>query len=193
MPHDFNARLEASQRLEKATVALIRMADKLRRKAEKAAGKRNAPPLDSKWTTMPTACQVESELTLAERLVPAGKRPHHRLRTPNWLPFSLPFVGQKVDSIAWCQEQIVEREACLEAKRSQLEEDISTPGTGEGERYPPLSSAFVLFRQQIGAHLAYRAAVHHAPYLMHERFIETAPGDVICARYAPPLAVLCRN
>lgn len=181
MPDDFNARLEASQRLEAATVALIRTADKLRRKAEKAASKKGAPPLDDRWTTTPTPAEAESELTVAERLVPPSKRPHHRLRTPAWLPFGLPFVGKKVDTIVWCREQIAERDASLRAKREQLAEDISTPGTGAAETYPPLNSAFVLFRQQIGAHLAYRAAVHHAPYLMHERFIETAPEDVIWA------------
>jgi hypothetical protein len=179
MPDDFNARLQASQQLEAATVSLIRTADKLRRKAEKAAGKKGAPPLDTKWTTTPTPGEAESELTLAERLVPSSKRPTHRLRKPAWLPFGLPFVGKKVDTIAWCREQIAERETSLRMKRDWLEADISTPGTGEAETYPPLNSAFVLFRQQIGAHLAYRAVAHHAPYVMHEHFIETAPEDVI--------------
>lgn len=47
------------------------------------------------------------------------------------------------------------------------------------DTYPPLSSAFVLFNQQLAAHLAVQALTHHQAYRMSSKYIEVAPGDVI--------------
>lgn len=177
IPDDYNNRLKASKKLESATTALIKTAQKLRLKAEKAASK-NGQPLEDKWTATPAG--TETEGSIAERLVPEKKRPTHKLPTPKWMPFALPFTGKKVDTINWCKEQIVENDKKLESKREQLRRDIKTPGTGDDEAYPPLNSAFVLFNQQIGAHLACQSLIHNEPYTMNGRYIETAPSDVIC-------------
>ncbi|KAL5521544.1 PHM7_2 [Sanghuangporus sanghuang] len=45
--------------------------------------------------------------------------------------------------------------------------------------YPPLNSAFVLFHNQAGAHMAAQVLVHHEPYRMYEREIGVAPADII--------------
>lgn len=176
MPDDYNNRLKASKKLESATTALIKTAHKLRVKAEKAAEK-NGQPLEDKWTATPAGNETEG--SIAERLVPEKKRPTHKLPSPKWMPFALPFLGTKVDTINWCKEQIVEHDKNLESKREQLKRDIKTPGTGDDETYPPLNSAFVLFNQQIGAHLACQSLIHNEPYAMSGRYIETAPADVI--------------
>jgi hypothetical protein len=181
MPDDFNNRLKASKKLESATTALIKTAHKLRTKAEKAAEK-NGQPLEDKWTATPSGNETEG--SIAERLVPEKKRPTHKLPSPKWMPFALPFLGTKVDTINWCKDQIVEHDKNLESKREQLRRDIKTPGTGDDETYPPLNSAFVLFNQQIGAHLACQSLIHNEPYAMSGRYIETAPADVICT--CPP-------
>jgi hypothetical protein len=181
MPDDFNNRLKASKKLESATTALIKTAHKLRTKAEKAAEK-SGQPLEDKWTATPSGNETEG--SIAERLVPEKKRPTHKLPSPKWMPFALPFLGTKVDTINWCKDQIVEHDKNLESKREQLRRDIKTPGTGDNETYPPLNSAFVLFNQQIGAHLACQSLIHNEPYAMSGRYIETAPADVICT--CPP-------
>ncbi|KAF8321947.1 uncharacterized protein EI90DRAFT_3078614, partial [Cantharellus anzutake] len=47
------------------------------------------------------------------------------------------------------------------------------------EMYPRLNSAFVLFNEQIAAHIASQALVHHEPYRMAAKYTEVAPKDVI--------------
>ena len=49
----------------------------------------------------------------------------------------LPFIGKKVDTIDWARGEI-----------------------------PPQNSAFVMFHEQIAAHLAKQSLLHHKPYLM---------------------------
>lgn len=176
MPDVFNKRLKATKKLESATTALIKTAAKLKAKDEKAAKKKNGKPVDDKWTT---ANHAESDSTLAERLVPANKRPQHRNPQFKWLPFALPFFGAKVDTIDWCKDEIVEHTATLEKARAQLQADIDEPGIGENEVYRPLNSAFILFNQQIAAHLAVQSLTHNEPYTMNGRYLDMAPKDVI--------------
>ena len=176
MPDTFNARLKATKKLESATTQLIKTAAKLKIKDEKAANKKNGKPLDDKWTV---ANQTESNSTLAERLVPANKRPQHRNPQFKWLPFALPFFGKKVDTIEWCKDEIVKHTATLEQSRKQLQADIDEPGIGENEVYRPLNSAFILFHQQIAAHLAVQSLVHNEPYTMNGRYLDMSPKDVI--------------
>ncbi|PCH35282.1 DUF221-domain-containing protein [Wolfiporia cocos MD-104 SS10] len=47
------------------------------------------------------------------------------------------------------------------------------------QTYPPLNSAFILFNQQIAAHLAAQSLTHHAPYRMAQKHIGVAPADII--------------
>jgi hypothetical protein len=176
MPDLFNNRLKATKKLESATTNLIKTAAKLKLKDEKASKKKNGAALDDKWNT---SNQTESAETLAERLVPADKRPRHRNPQFKWLPFALPFFGAKVDTIAWCKEEIVKNAEQLQAARDQLNSDIDSPGIGEDEVYKPLNSAFILFRTQIAAHLCVQSLMHNEPYTMNGRYMEMAPKDVI--------------
>jgi calcium permeable stress-gated cation channel len=48
---------------------------------------------------------VEQNPSTLSQLVPRSERPTHRLK-PSWAPFSLPFIGEKVDTIDWCREEI---------------------------------------------------------------------------------------
>ena len=47
------------------------------------------------------------------------------------------------------------------------------------QEYPPLNSAFILFHNQIAAHLAASSLIHHGPYQMSDKYINVAPDDVI--------------
>lgn len=114
---------------------------------------------------------VERELTLAEKVVPRNDRPTHRVSS---LPIPLPFVGKKVDTIEWCREEIALCTAELDKGRAEL----SDPASWKGD-FPPLNSVFVLFHQQIAAHLCAQSIIHHIPYAMAQHYTEVAPEDVI--------------
>lgn len=128
----------------------------------------------------------KSALPLADQLVPASQRPTHKL-TKGPLPFALPFMGEKVDTIEWCRREIAECNSELENGRGLLRQEIAVAkNTPEGQarswkemRYPPLSSAFILFHQQIAAHMAAQTLTHNQPYRMSDKYTEVAPADVI--------------
>lgn len=178
LPGIFDRRMSACNKLESAEHNLIKTAIKLHKKS---------PVKDS------GPADVEESLTLADRLVPKEERPTHRLRV-SFMPFSLPLVGQKVDTIDWTRTEIVQTTNVLEAERAILRSEVRasrkkrllpskhTPSGDEPEvynKYPPLNSAFILFRQQIGAHIAAQVLIHHEPYRMVGTFIEIAPDDVV--------------
>lgn len=189
LPAVYNRRLSASNKLESAETSLIRTALKIRNKKLKAGEK-----VDDAYNDNPD--QAERDVALAERLVPKDKRPTHRL-PPGFLPFSLPFVGEKVDTIEWARNEIVTCTTLLREARQALAEQSNLPAQndvdGDGgvshedlpvQTYPPLSSAFITFKKQIAAHMAYRMLTHHDPYRMADRYLEVSPQDVIWGNLA---------
>ncbi|EGN92844.1 hypothetical protein SERLA73DRAFT_116657 [Serpula lacrymans var. lacrymans S7.3] len=163
LPDIYDRRLAASGKLESAETALITTAAKLR--AEQLEKDAKA----GKDTSIADTTDAERDLSLAEKLVPKNKRPTHRLPA-GFMPFSLPLIGKEVDSIDWARKEIATMTVLLERVDSN-DRPLQT--------YPPLSSAFVTFNQQIAAHLAVRALTHHEPYRMHDKYVEVAPEDVI--------------
>ncbi|KAH7332874.1 DUF221-domain-containing protein [Rhizoctonia solani] len=115
----------------------------------------------------------------ADRFVPRSERPTHRLPPFKWLPFGLPFMGEKVDTIEWARKEVVQTDKLLVEGRQKLADDRANVGVDMEENYPPLNSAFILFNQQIGAHIAAQILVHNQPYRMAEKYTEVAPADVI--------------
>lgn len=158
MPDLYNRRMKACNKLEGAEKNLIKTAIKLHSKGKSPLGDSKADP----------------NLPLAEQLVPKDQWPTHRLPVLGFLPF-----GAKVDTIDWARKEIMETNTALEDARNTLKRDIDTPGVGQDETYPPLNSAFVLFNQQIAAHLAGSILLHNEPYRMSEKYTEVAPEDVI--------------
>jgi hypothetical protein len=167
LPDVFKARQKAISKLESAETNLLATAAKIRQegiaaqaKAQSKAtgGKAEKParPLSTE-STLPLSpssrVDLESGLTSAQIIVPKERRPRHRL-APSWLPFSLPFAGEVVDSIEWARAEIVRCNEILKAGRSQWQEDIATDDDSTDDFYKPLNSAFILFKQQIAAHLA---------------------------------------
>ncbi|KAG8904310.1 hypothetical protein FRC01_008787, partial [Tulasnella sp. 417] len=165
MPDIYDRRTKACDKLEGAEKNLIQLAAKLHLKGTAPNQAADGKP--------------DPNLPLAEQLVPRDQRPTHRLPPFKWLPFGLPFMGEKVDTIDWCKNEIVETNRLLEESRAKLKEDIDRPGVGDDEHYPPLNSAFILFNQQIAAHLAAQSLTHNEPYRMADKFVEVAPEDVI--------------
>ena len=68
---------------------------------------------------------MEHSPTLGTKLVPADKRPTHRL---GWIPF----VGKKVDSIEWAREEIKVCTELLEVARGVVDGDHSDQSEGTG-------------------------------------------------------------
>ncbi|KAF9239859.1 hypothetical protein BU15DRAFT_87863 [Melanogaster broomeanus] len=174
LPGVYDSRLAACGKLESAETSLLATAAKIRAKTVKKSGNTDDNDAD----------QAERNVSLAERLVPRDRRPTHRLPAGP-LPFSLPFIGKKVDTIEWCRTEIATMTTLLRQARRTVTEESHLPDVNKDakvdakETYPPLSSAFVTFNQQISAHMAYRMLAHHEPYRMSDRFLEVAPDDVL--------------
>ncbi|WFC96732.1 hypothetical protein MBRA1_003394 [Malassezia brasiliensis] len=101
---------------------------------------------------------------VAARYVPEKKRPTMRLG-------KVPCIGEKVDTINYCRAEIQRLNGEIAAQRERAMTDY--------EAYPPQSSAFILFREQLGAQLAARTEASHEPYRMADRYTEAHPKDVI--------------
>jgi calcium permeable stress-gated cation channel len=217
----YDRRAEASNKLESAENALLKMAAKIRakklKKEAKAAKKSGASPstgdtpaidAEGRPLTHVSVDDPENNVSLAEKLVPQKKRPTHRLPL-SFMPFALPFIGEKVDSINWARDQIVATNDLLAKGRALIDSRSETlpphssdaestgsndvnesdkksakkaeKGAAPSQEYAPLNSAFITFNQQIAAHMAKNALNHHDPYRMTGRYAEVAPEDVIWA------------
>lgn len=71
-------------------------------------------------------CTEQDKSFLTDILVPKNKRPSHRLPVFSWMPFSLPFIGKKVDTIEWARQELTETNQALRQARHQLARDVST-------------------------------------------------------------------
>lgn len=125
---------------------------------------------------------IETAASEDYSIVPKEQRPQHRLG-------SIPFFGEKVDTIEWAREEIRVCTELLEKGRAiiesdgkgvrkdnrvseETEEDFEDPDANKTndkdarKSYPPMNSAFVTFNRQIAAHLAMQVLAHHEPYRM---------------------------
>ena len=173
------ARVKATHMLENAQVTLVKQAVQQKLKREKTREKQTSKGRKLKddtsgeinkdilnGGTSPSALVLaelgrkvrSNEVLQADRLVSRASRPQHRIGAKWWLPFS----GMKVDTIDWARREVIRTSQILEADRKTLAEDILKPGT-EGEKYPPLNSAFIYFHQQIAAHMAAQIVLHDQP------------------------------
>ena len=206
MPELYERREKAAKKLESAETALLNTAVKLHNKklkAEAKASKKSSKRAsvdtannDGRPLTDPSIIDVErGDVSLAEKLVPRNKRPTHRLPPVGFMPFGLPFMGKKVDSIEWARQELAGTNAALKTARRTLARDVAASSSlpapesnhpdsfkadpGTSQTYPPLNSAFVLFNQQIAAHMAAQVLNHHMPYRMEAQGVGVAPDDVI--------------
>ncbi|CCA74265.1 related to RSN1-Overexpression rescues sro7/sop1 in NaCl [Serendipita indica DSM 11827] len=166
LPEVYERRLKASNKLESAEIALLKTGLNLNKKANGGnvvPDNHPTPDKEGKTVESATAHPVDT-------YVPHGERPTHRLPVLGFLP-----LGKKVDTIDWATKEIVETSDILTKGREQLEAEEGQ----KGEKYPPLNSVFVLFNQQIAAHLAAQALTHNEPYRMANKYTEVAPADVI--------------
>ncbi|KAH8116005.1 DUF221-domain-containing protein [Phellopilus nigrolimitatus] len=126
LPALYDRRLAACSKLESAETSLLKAATAAHAKQAKAgaAGDAKAGPNDPERGT-------------AAALVPEKDRPTHRLPIGP-LPFALPLVGKKVDSIMWARDEITETNNGLREGRAVLrretdlgERGARSPGRGK--------------------------------------------------------------
>lgn len=104
---------------------------------------------------------------LWRKFVQEKDRPTHRLPLFSWMPFGLPFISKKVDTITYCRKELARLNV-------EIEKDQEDP-----EKYPLMNSAFIQFNQQIAAQMCCQSVSHHVPQHMSPRYIEVAPSDVV--------------
>jgi hypothetical protein len=129
MPDLYNRRLKACNLLESAETSLLNKAIKRNGQNEKKIAKEAS----RNTNTLPARDPEAASMALIEELVPRGERPSHRLPLFGWLPFSLPFVGKKVDTIDWAREQVHELNTQLEQRREILARDIARTTVAEAQ------------------------------------------------------------
>jgi hypothetical protein len=128
MPELYNRRLKACNTLESTATSLLNMAIKRDNKKKKKGGTTGGYTDDKSEGDPEVARKV-----LVEDLVPRQDRPSHRLPPFSWLPFSIPFMGKKVDTIEWTLEQVHELNTQLGQRREVLARDIARTSAAEAE------------------------------------------------------------
>ena len=190
MPDVYDARLKACGKLESAETALLKVAARIRATKDKKAGKDADLPANAQTEDNLNAGR---ELSLADKLVPRAQRPTHRLPA-GFLPFGLPFISKKVDSIDWAKEEIERTNKELSDMQKVLAKEVNSTSKSsrlfnmslpemvkelDQQTYPPLNSAFILFNNQMAAHMAAQILTHHEPYRMGKKYIDVSPEDVV--------------
>jgi hypothetical protein len=102
----------------------------------------------------------EKNGSIVSRYITTAKRP--TMRTGK-----IPFTGQKVDTVEWAIDEIAKTNSELEERRSDI------------HSFKPKTSAFILFNDQIAAHMFAQCLAHEQPLAMSGRFINVSPDDVI--------------
>ncbi|OQU94446.1 hypothetical protein CLAIMM_00801 [Cladophialophora immunda] len=143
-------------KLETAETKLIKSANDARLKSSK--GKNAAPEL-------PTASYDVDEYAAesgaaAARWVRPKDRPTHRLKL---------LIGQKVDTINWCREEIARLNPLIEAEQDKYR---------AGEAVPK-NAVFVEFWNQTQAQSAFQMVTHHQPLHMSPRVVGLSPEEVV--------------
>jgi len=190
MPEVYNHRLNACNKLESGETTLLKTAAKIQvKKNKQLAKKADVPAIVQSEESL----NSEHDLSLADKLVPRDQRPTHRLPL-GFLPFGLPFISKKVDTIDWAKEEIERTNNELAKMQKVLAKEVASMTRSsrmfnmtlpemvqelEKQTYQPLNSAFILFNNQMAAHMAVRLLTHHEPYRMTKKYIDVAPGDVV--------------
>ena len=153
---EYDRRIDACQKLEKASSKLLRDATKTWRsrqkaekkafkKAQKAARKAHKGQDEAEKQTQVEEYEWQKPQPTSEELldlVPSEKWPHHRLG-------AIPFIGKKVNTIEWCKQEI----AVLNSDIPGLRHNVS-----QGK---PLGSVFIECNLQIGAHILAQVVSYH--------------------------------
>ena len=126
MPDLYKKRLKACQKLESAATSLLNIAIKRNRKRlRNHVNLGDSSQIVSNTELTSFVSDLETRDIIMEELVSKHKRPSHRLPLFSWMPFSIPLLGKKVDTIQWACERIHKLNAELAQRRENLARDIA--------------------------------------------------------------------
>ena len=212
MPELYKQRLKACQKLESAATSLLNKAIKRHRKrVTNPAKSENDGDIGPSAEVTDVKSDPETRSTKRtirlEELVSEHERPTHRLPLSSWIPFSIPLLGKKVDTIEWACERIHELNTELAQRRGILARDTTEAEVDIGTEksyvihctyrfdlnpsfrtravssptYPPADGAFILFNNQTAAHMAAQAPTRRKPYCMPHslKYVEATNENVI--------------
>jgi hypothetical protein len=190
MPDVYQERLNACNKLESGETALLKTAAEIEAKKNKNVGKAaDAVPNVQSEEDLGS----ERNIPRADELVPRDQRPTHRLPL-GFLPFGLPFISTKVDTIDWAKDEIARTNTELTKMQKTLAKEVASTTKSSRlfnmslremsqelstQTYPPLNSAFILFNNQMAAQMAALLLTHHEPYRMSKKYIDVAPEDIV--------------
>jgi hypothetical protein len=129
MPELYHQRLKACQMLESAATTLLDTAIKRNRNTveDTTEFEDGGEIVSNTELTDFVSDRVtrNTRNTLMEELVFKHKRPSHRLPLFSWMPFSIPLLGKKVDTIEWTCEWIRKLNTELAQRHGILARDIA--------------------------------------------------------------------
>jgi hypothetical protein len=136
-PDAYEHRLKASNKLETAEFKPIATANKLHRQHTLALAKAAEKGKDIASVKAPVPeADLEPGALQADKLVPRSQRPSHRLPPFKWLPFGLPFMGEKVDTIEWSRKELLKTDTELKAGHRKLKHDRANVSVDIDKNYP---------------------------------------------------------
>ena len=152
----YERRQKAAKKLEGATNKVIKLAEKLVRK-------KKVPAEGNDVAAGEGSNQAEKGHSGAlSRYITDKKRPTTRVGG------KIPFItGKKVDTIEWATDELATTNAELREMRSRMTDRKAK------------SAAFILFNDQIAAHMFAQCLAHELPLSMSHRYINVDPDDVI--------------
>ncbi|KAK9463000.1 uncharacterized protein V1516DRAFT_689876 [Lipomyces oligophaga] len=166
----------AADKLESAETALIRKCQKVHQKRLLAEQKKHPRATAEGYSSDPNpGCNSLNQQNSLDSLNPSvwaryikpEDRPHHRVSRVSWIPFGLPGLSDKVDTIDWCREKLNTWNP--EIVRMQSDDTV----------YPHMHSVFIQFNRQIAAHMACQSLASESAQYMSPRLIEINPRDII--------------
>ncbi|KAG8683848.1 hypothetical protein FRC08_014034, partial [Ceratobasidium sp. 394] len=125
LPDVYDRHLAAANKLETAEFKLVAISNKLHREHALALAKAEKKGKDVSTVKPIVPENAESSPHLADKLVPRSQRPTHRLPPFKFLPFGLPFLGEKLDTIEWTRNELLEADRQLTEGWRRLADDVN--------------------------------------------------------------------
>ncbi|KAJ7268676.1 late exocytosis, associated with Golgi transport-domain-containing protein [Mycena haematopus] len=151
----FQRRQDACTKLEAAEAEVLKHATNAWRIKELAHRKmQKNKKRDEEQGDTPLELPAAPSREFLDELVPEDDRPTHRIGF-------LGLLGEKVETIPWCTDEI-----------SKLNHNISVKGKF-------LGSVFIRCNLQLGAHVLAQCVSHHQPLKMMDKWMETSPKDIV--------------
>ncbi|KAF9495804.1 DUF221-domain-containing protein [Pleurotus eryngii] len=166
----FEERRKLCSKLEKAISKLLRKATETWRIRERVHNKgvklrkkqqKKMKDVEKDHNLLPHELErPPASLELLDELVPRGERPRHKVGL-------LGLIGQKVDTVDWCKEEI-------HRLNTEIAEARSHVVNGKF-----LGSAFIRCRLQMGAHVLAQCVSFHETNTMYNKWMEAHPKDIV--------------